>query len=123
MKMDEGKEIDGEIDGRISEAEAHIAAARSMVARSERMIEQYELRRAETDRFLASRGLTREEALAFKVPEELRERVEAELRRREGATAADIDFFSAADRPPPIASGEKSGPAAGLRRLMRTVRI
>ena len=121
--MNDGKETEGGIDGRISEAEAHIAAARSMIARSGKLLEEYELRRAETDRYLASRGITREEALAFKVPEEMRERVEAELRRREGATSADADFFSAADRPPPPASGEKSGPAAGLRRLMRTVRI
>ena len=121
--MTGGDKTDDEIDGRLSEAEAHIAAVRSVVAKSERLIEQYELRRAETDRLLASQGLTREEVLAFEVPEELRESVEAELRRRESATPADFDFFSAADRPPPAASGEKRGPAAGLRRLMRTVRI
>ena len=64
------------------ETEAYLARIRRTISESEALVAQAELRRAETDRMLASQGLTRKqvEALTF-TPEQLGA-VNEELRRR-----------------------------------------
>ena len=114
---------DTEVVARITEADEHVAIARRTVAKAEALLQQFELRQAETDRYLASRGLTREQVLAFKVPEELRERVEDELRRYESGLPPRLDETDPIASSPRFDSEETAGPAAGFRRLMRSVRI
>ena len=63
------------------EIEAYLAKIRRTIAESNRMVEQTELRIAETDRMLASQGLTREQVLNFKFTPQQREIVNRELAR------------------------------------------
>ena len=55
---------------------------RKTIADSEAMIRKFELRRQETDRLLASQGLTREQVMGFQFTDEQRELVNRELVRR-----------------------------------------
>ena len=59
-----------------------LARARKTVEESNALVEQAGLRIQETDRLLASRGLTREQVLNMQFTDEQRELVNAELRRR-----------------------------------------
>jgi len=58
-----------------------LARSRKLVAESRALMEQVELRRVETDRFLASQGLTREQALKLRFTREHRLAANEELRR------------------------------------------
>ena len=64
------------------ETEAYLARIRRTIAESSRLVEQAGLRIAETDRMLASQGLTREQVMNFHFTEEQREAVNRELVRR-----------------------------------------
>ena len=70
--------------GRRSEEEtrAYLARIRKTIAESESMVSQAELRIAETDRLLASQGLTREQVMQMRFSEAQIEAVNDELRRR-----------------------------------------
>lgn len=64
------------------EIQEYLAKIRKTVAESEAMVQQVELRIQETDRLLASQGLTREQVLSFQFTDEQRELVNRELERR-----------------------------------------
>ena len=63
------------------ETEAYLARIRRTIAESNRLVEQAGLRIAETDRFLASQGLTREQVMGFRFTDEQRDMVNRELVR------------------------------------------
>ena len=81
------------------ETEAYLARIRKTIAESESLVEAAQLRIAETDRMLASQGLTREQVMAFKFTGEQKLMVNEELKRR-GL--------------PPIEGDEEIGLADGL---------
>ena len=62
--------------------EEYLAGIRKTIAESEAMVQQAELRMAETDRFLAAQGLTREQVMNFRITAEQRRLVNEELKRR-----------------------------------------
>jgi len=64
------------------EIEATLARSRKLVAESRALIEGVELRRQETDRLLASQGLTREKLASMKFTDEQLELVDRELKKR-----------------------------------------
>ena len=64
------------------EIQEYLAKIRKTIADSESLIAQADLRIAETDRLLASQGLTREEVMNFQVTREQKLAVNEELRRR-----------------------------------------
>lgn len=64
------------------EVEEYLATIRQTIAKSESLIAEAELRIAETDRFLESQGLTREQVLNLKLTGEQRRLVDEELKRR-----------------------------------------
>jgi len=66
---------------RKEEIEAYLARIRKTIAESNALLEQADLRLQETDRFLASQGLTREQVLGFQVTSEQEDAVNAELKR------------------------------------------
>ncbi len=83
------------------EVKEYLAGIRKTIAESSAMVEQAQLRIAETDRLLESQGLTREQVLGYKVTPEARLAVNEELRRRglpplEDDEAA-FDFKAATD--------------------------
>lgn len=65
-----------------SEIKAVLARSRKLIAESRALIDQVELRRAETDRFLASQGLTRDQVMEMRFTREQKLAVNEELRRR-----------------------------------------
>jgi len=69
-------------NGMDAETEAYLARIRKTVKESRALVEQVELRRAETDRLLESQGLTREQLAAIRFTPEQIARVNEELRRR-----------------------------------------
>ena len=72
------------------ETEAYLARIRRTIAESNRLVEQADLRIAETDRLLESQGLTREQVMGFRFTEAQREAVNRELERR-GMEPLDAD--------------------------------
>ena len=64
------------------EVEEYLSKIRKTIADSRALVEQAELRIAETDRMLAAEGLTREEVLNYRFTPEQRMAVNEELRRR-----------------------------------------
>ena len=64
------------------EVEEYLAKIRQTIAQSEHLIAEVDLRIAETDRFLESQGLTREQVLNLKLSGEQRRLVDEELKRR-----------------------------------------
>lgn len=64
------------------EIKEYLAKIRKSIAESEAMVQQAELRIQETDRLLASQGLTREQVLNFNPTREQLLAVNEELRRR-----------------------------------------
>ena len=64
------------------EVEEYLASIRQTIAKSENLVAEAELRIAETDRFLESQGLTREQVLNLKLTGEQRRLVDEELKRR-----------------------------------------
>lgn len=83
------------------EVKEYLARIRKTIADSTALVEQAQLRIAETDRLLASQGLTREQVLNFNVSREQRLAVNEELRRRglppveEDETATDFGAATA----------------------------
>lgn len=63
------------------EIEAYLARIRKTIADSENLVAQADLRIAETDRLLASQGLTREEVMKWHPTKEQRLAVNEELHR------------------------------------------
>ncbi|MCR5413980.1 MAG: hypothetical protein K6F50_04550 [Kiritimatiellae bacterium] len=63
------------------ELDAYLAKIRKTIADSRALVEQTELRFAETDRLLASQGLTREKVKEFRFTERQREAVNREMVR------------------------------------------
>ena len=64
------------------EVAEYLASIRQTIAKSENLVAEAELRIAETDRFLESQGLTREQVLNLKLSGEQRRLVDEELKRR-----------------------------------------
>ena len=62
--------------------EAYLARIRKTITDSNAMVSQVELRIAETDRLLASQGLTREQVMGFNFSGEQKLMVNEELKRR-----------------------------------------
>lgn len=91
--------------------------ARTLTA-TNALLEQVRLREAETDRFLAEQGLTREQVLAFTVPEEMRAAVDAEMHRL-GLDAMLGEGDGASQR----AAGSGGGGSRGFAMLRREMRI
>ena len=81
------------------EMQAYLAKIRRTINESEALMAQVELRRAETDRLLASQGLTREQVEAMNFTDEQLSAVNEELRRR-GLAPLEDEWF----RPAPSAS-------------------
>ena len=90
---------------RSKELEDILAKARRTINESEALLEQVELRRAETDRLLASQGLTREQVEAMSFTPEQIAAVNAELKRR-GMSTLDEEWLQ------PSRSGQYGGRAA-----------
>ncbi len=86
------------------EVESYLSQIRKTIADSQSAIQDAELRIQETDRLLASQGLTREQVLGFQVTAEHKLAVNEELRRRglppleDDETATDFDAATAALR-------------------------
>jgi len=101
------------------ETDAYLAKIRKTIAESREAVAKAELRLQETDRFLASQGLTREEVMKYKVTREDVLRVNEELRRRGLPPLQDdetaFDFDAATERlrgtadlsPEPGATGDE----------------
>ena len=64
------------------DVEAYLARIRRTIAESSRLVDQANLRMAETDRLLESQGLTREQVMKFRFSDEQRAAVNRELARR-----------------------------------------
>lgn len=75
----------------------YLARIRKTIAESEALVQQTELRMAETDRLLESQGLTREQVLALRFSKEQKLMVNEELKRRGLPPLED----EGADAPPP----------------------
>ena len=75
-------ESNDDIKRQQDEIQAYLAKIRKTVAESEAMAQQIDLRLQETDRLLASQGLTREQVMGFQFTDEQRELVNEELARR-----------------------------------------
>ena len=80
------------------DTQAYLERIRKTIAESEALMQGVELRMQETDRLLASQGLTREQLESLKVSPEQREQINAELRRL-GLPELD-DEPESAPRPP-----------------------
>ena len=65
-----------------AETEAYLARVKKTVAASKALIQQAELRIAETDRLLEEQGLTREQVMSMHFSEAQFEAINAELKRR-----------------------------------------
>ena len=79
------------------ELDEYLARIRRTIAESEALVQQTELRMAETDRLLESQGLTREQVLALRFSKEQKLVVNEELKRRGLPPIEDGDD----DVPPP----------------------
>ena len=80
------------------EAQAYLAKIRRTINESEALISQMELRRAETDRMLASQGLSREQVQSMVFTPEQLAAVNDELRRR-GLAPLDESWNEVSDLP------------------------
>ena len=76
--MDENKKKSKSME----ETEAYLARIRKTVSDSRALIQQAELRIAETDRLLEEQGLTREQVMAMRFTPEQMQRVNEELKRQ-----------------------------------------
>ncbi len=89
------------------EMQAYLAKIRRTINESEALMAQVELRRAETDRLLASQGLTREQVEAMNFTDEQLSAVNEELRRR-GLAPLEDEWFRPA--PPASQGGQAAEP-------------
>lgn len=69
-------------DNKKKEIDEYLARVRKTIADSRELVSQAQLRMVETDRMLASQGLSREQVLGFRFSKEQRLAVNEELRRR-----------------------------------------
>jgi len=88
-----------------AEIESYLAMIRKTIADSERLVSQAELRIAETDRLLASQGLTREQVMAMNISNSQLDAANAELKRR-GLPTLDGGW----DGVPPVEEDPPPGP-------------
>ena len=79
--------------------EAYLARIRKTIADSNAVVSQAELRFAETDRLLASQGLTREQVMKFRFSGEQKLMVNEELKRR-GLPPIEDDVLDGLDAEP-----------------------
>lgn len=82
------------------EIKDYLARIRKTISESEALVSQAELRVAETDRFLASQGLTREQVRAIEIKDADRPRVNEELRKLGLPPLADDEARGSAPLPP-----------------------
>ena len=75
------------------ELEKYLAGIRRQIAEGEAVLREAEQRMAETDRFLAEQGLTREQVRNFRFTDEQRRLANEELKRR-GLPALDEESES-----------------------------
>ena len=87
------------------ELDEYLARIRKTIAESEALVQQTELRMAETDRLLESQGLTREQVLAFRFTKEQKLAVNEELKRRGLPPLDDADDEPAPDPDAPAPVG------------------
>lgn len=80
----------------MAETEAYLARIKKTVSASKALIQQAELRIAETDRLLEEQGLTREQVMAMRFTPEQMQRVNEELKRR-GLPPIDMDELPVED--------------------------
>ncbi len=80
--------------------DAYLAKIRKTISESESLVSQAELRIAETDRFLASQGLTREQVMQFKIDDADRAKVNEELQRL-GLPPLEADEFNGSEESNP----------------------
>ena len=85
------------------ELQEYLARIRKTIADSQALVSQTELRLAETDRMLASQGMTREQILSLHFSDEQMRAVNTELKRR------GLDPVSA-----DIAEARSAGPATSF---------
>lgn len=96
------------------DTDAYLARIRKTIADSERLVEAAKLRMAETDRFLAKQGLTREQVMGFQFTGEQREAVNRELAKMGLDPLEDMEPpphdeapSPAFSSPPPSAAGDE----------------
>ena len=87
------------------ELDEYLARIRRTIAESEALVQQTELRMAETDRLLESQGLTREQVLAMRFTREQKLAVNEELKRRGLPPLDDTDEDPAPDPDVPAPVG------------------
>ena len=87
------------------ELDEYLARIRRTIAESEALVQQTELRMAETDRLLESQGLTREQVLAMRFTREQKLAVNEELKRRGLPPLDDTDEDPAPDPDAPAPVG------------------
>jgi len=117
------------------EIEAYLARIRRTVADSNELLETARLRMQETDRLLASQGLTREQVMGFRITREQRLLVNEELCRRGlppleeeetsydfGAATEQLRAAASAPEPPPE-DGELAERQRKFGAFMREFRI
>jgi len=99
-------------DTKREDIEELLARSRKLVAESRQLMEQVELRQAETDRLLKAQGLTRETVLQMRFTPEQKLAVNEELKRRglptieEDDGAYDFDAATAEFREGQSSAGE-----------------
>ena len=90
------------------EIEAYLAGIRKTISDSNALVSQAELRLAETDRLLASQGLTREQVLAMQFSDEQVRAANEELKRR-GMAPLDDEAISQLAQPAERVKAPASG--------------
>ena len=123
--MDTSKKEPTELE---RETQAFLSKIRRTINESEALVAQVELRRAETDRLLASQGLTREQVEAMTFTDEQLAAVNEELRRRGLAPLEDEWFHPSLPTPqggqaaePNFDSGDSQGDLENRRRKFNTM--
>ncbi len=112
-----------------NDIDAYLAKIRKTISESESLVSQAELRIVETDRFLASQGLTREQVMQFKIDDADRAKVNEELRRL-GLPPLEADEFNGSQESnpsPAFSLPDTQGDLENRRRrfgaMMKTYRI
>lgn len=93
--MTDSKMSDADQQELPSDIQAYLAKIRETVKQSEALIETAELRMAETDRFLAERGVTRDDVKKlldkYSLTPEQRKEIDAQLEQWEAEIKADVE--------------------------------
>jgi len=108
--------MEDEREQKKKEMAEYLAGMRKRIAESERLVSEANLRIAETDRFLAANGLTREQVLNFRFTPAQRLAVNEELARRGLPPIEDDDTFGDFDAAT-AAIADEGAPASGADEL------